>query len=178
MAAPPQFLKKGRAWRRRLGPPDGGGLCKKGRRAFGPRVVDSPAGNAYNAYMVSVTGISSLCFSHPWLGGEISHLRWLSPFWCLRHQKGCISLARKGGCMVVFTSSLAHQLTSLLNLFYPNWRRSRPPSFTIYNSPFTISSGRSPFPIPESPVPSPHCLTVPLSHCLTVPLTTPLPKIY
>ena len=80
VAAPPQFLKKGRVWRRRLGPPDGGGLCRKGRRAFGPRVVDCPAGNAYNAYMVSVTGISSLCFSHPWLSGEISHLRWLPPF--------------------------------------------------------------------------------------------------
>ena len=30
-----------------------GGLCRKGRRPFGPRVVDCPAGNAYK---VSVTG--------------------------------------------------------------------------------------------------------------------------
>ena len=46
------------------------------------------------------------------------------------------SIARKGGFMVL----LAHQYTSPLPRFYQNWRRRRPHSFTIYNSPFTIST--------------------------------------
>ena len=84
VAAPPQFLKKGRAWRRRLGPPDGGGLCRKGRRAFGPRVVDSPAGNAYE---VSVTGMPFCHICHSKHGGKSA-------------TSGGFPPARQGGCLV------------------------------------------------------------------------------
>ena len=41
--------------------------------------------------------------------------------------KGGMLFQRPQGRLYGFTSTPAHQHTSQLNLFYPNWRRSRPP---------------------------------------------------
>ena len=46
---------------RGLWPPVGGGLYRRGRRPFGPRVVDCPSGNAYK---VSVTGLAFYVIWH------------------------------------------------------------------------------------------------------------------
>ena len=55
------------------------------------RVVDCPAGNAYK---ISVTGISSLCFRPPKHGGELATSGGFSPLWCLFFTRS------KGGCTV------------------------------------------------------------------------------
>ena len=68
---------------RGLWPPDGGGLCSlalRGQRPFGPRVADCRSAamlikSALRIYLSVSYGMKSIT--------SISHLRWLSPLWCL-----------------------------------------------------------------------------------------------